>query len=153
MCVFSLVELMRWRRTAREPTLLRSLLFSNFWRTNMTSRSGKEIASRGKVEIDRKKFKCVMHELSEKKNKREKQGRQEREVDQLSELIWLSRGGQRVWHANGWFHYRACDSDVVGQRSAVYYFTHLLCNHKLSYICNCLKFFYNVMRQGESNLT
>lgn len=45
ICLFSLEELMRWRRTAREPTLLRSLLVSNFWRTNMTSRSGKEWAT------------------------------------------------------------------------------------------------------------
>lgn len=51
VCVFSLVELMRWRRTAREPTLLRSLLFSSFWRTNITSRSGKEFARRREVKV------------------------------------------------------------------------------------------------------
>lgn len=41
----------------------------------MTSRSGKELASEGEVEIDRKKLKCEMHELSEKKKQEKKTGK------------------------------------------------------------------------------
>lgn len=120
MCIFSLVELIRWRRTAREPTLLRSLLFSIFWRTNKTSRSGNELARRGRIGSRKKEIK-IWKERSEKKGKT-------REKSTNCQLIWLSCGGDRVWHANRWSHYCSCDSielkqieqpEAVGQHSAV----------------------------------
>lgn len=81
LCVSSsLDELIKWRSTAREPILLRSLLFSSFCRTNITSRSGKEFTERtahGEVECDKQKLVTV------------------------NIVYW----GDLVWQTHAWSHY------------------------------------------------
>jgi hypothetical protein len=82
--VCSLLELMRCRRTAREPILFLSL-FSSFCRTESTSLSGKALATRDKGGDKRKRRTTTMR----------------RQIEVKSEDVW------------GWQHHSPKNNDCV----------------------------------------